>query len=128
MSSDPRFAGLGPDEVFAAALAEGRFIIQRCRTCGKTRHPPALVCAACGSADIAWITASGAGEVYATTTVREREGSYNVAIIELAEGARLMSRVEGIAPEGVRIGLKVAARIAPEPQPHVVFDAAGDAP
>jgi len=128
MNADPRFEGEGPDEVFASALAEGRFIIQRCRACSQTRHPPALACSSCGSPDITWIAASGAGEVYSTTTVRERERSYNVAIVELVEGARLMSRVEGIAPEGVRIGLKVTARIAPEPEPHVVFEPAGDAP
>jgi uncharacterized OB-fold protein len=37
----------------------------------------------------------------------ERGGDYNVAIIELAEGARLLSRVEGIAAESVRIDMKV---------------------
>ena len=121
MSTDRRFDGAGPDEVFAAALAEGRIILQRCRDCGAARHPPALVCAACGSAGLKWIEPSGLGIVYSTTTVREREGSYNVAIVELAEGARLMSRVEGVAPETVAIGMRVKARIAAEPQPHLVF-------
>lgn len=126
MSTDPRFDGPGPDDIFAAALAEGRIVLQQCRACGATRHPPALVCAACGSADLGWIEPSGMGTVYSTTTVRERDAAYNVAIIELAEGARLMSRVDGIAPEAVAIGLPVAARIVTEPQPHLVFQPVGE--
>ena len=122
MSADPRFDGPGPDDVFNAALAEGRFQLQRCRVCGGLRCPPGLVCLACGSPDLAWVAASGAGEVYATTTVRARDGDYNVAIVELAEGPRMMSCVEGLAPEAVIIGMKVMARIAPEPEPHVVFE------
>jgi uncharacterized OB-fold protein len=125
MSRDPRFDGPGPDAVFTAALAEGRFLLQHCRDCGATRHPPALVCAGCGSAALDWREASGQGSVYSTTTVRERDGAYNVSIIELAEGARLMSRVVGIAPEEVRIGLKVVARIAGGAEPHLVFEPAG---
>ncbi|KRE04385.1 DNA-binding protein [Bosea sp. Root381] len=126
MSTDARFDGPGPDDVFAVALAEGRILLQHCRACGATRHPPALVCVACGSADLGWIEPSGRGTVYSTTTVRERDGAYNVAIIELAEGARLMSRVDGIAPEAVAIGLPVTARIVVEPQPHLVFQPVGE--
>ena len=39
-------------------------------------------------------------------------GSYNVALIDLHEGVRMMSRVEGLAPEDVRIGLRVQAHVA----------------
>jgi len=41
--------------------------------------------------------------VYSTTTVRDRAGDYNVAIVELEGGARMMSRVDGVAPDAVRI-------------------------
>ncbi len=60
---------------------------------------------------------SGEGTVYSTTTVRqrpERGGDYNVSIIELAEGARLMSAVRSIAPGEVRIGLAVTSMILEE--------------
>jgi len=124
MSTDPRFNGPGPDEVWRSALAEGRFLLQHCRTCRAARFPPAVVCAACGSPDLEWKEASRKGIVHSSTTVREREGSYNVALIDLAEGARMMSRVETIAPDAVRIGLAVVARIVEEPEPFVVFDPA----
>ncbi|HZW45882.1 MAG TPA: OB-fold domain-containing protein [Microvirga sp.] len=121
MTTDPRFDGPGPDETWRSALAEGRFILQHCRACGVCRFTPALVCAACGSPDLVWKEASGQGTVYSTTSVREREGSYNVALIDLDDGARMMSRVEDIDPAAVRIGMKVAARIVQDSEPVLVF-------
>ena len=48
--------------------------------------------------------------------------SYNVALIDLAEGVRLMSRVEGVAPEDVRIGMPVQAKIVRDNErPLLVF-------
>jgi uncharacterized OB-fold protein len=63
--------------------------------------------------------------VYATSVMRQRAPtpSYNVALIDLDEGVRMMSRVEGVAPDAVRIGMRVKARIAREGDtPLVVFD------
>lgn len=57
---------------------------------------------------------SGQGTVYSTTVVRrkaEAGGDYNVALIDLKEGVRMMSRVEGISPEAVAIGMPVQATI-----------------
>lgn len=102
------------EQVYAAKLAEGRFDIQRCESCGRAFFYPRELCPHCGSGEVAWFTPSGRGEVYATTTVRrkaEAGGDYNVALIDLEEGPRLMSRVEGLAPEAVRIGLPVRARV-----------------
>jgi uncharacterized OB-fold protein len=121
MSTDSRFDGPGPDEIWRSALAEGRFLLQQCRECETCRFPAALVCASCGSPDLLWKEASGRGKVYSSTTVREREGSYNVTLVDLAEGARMMSRVEGIDPGVVHIGMTVEARIDRDPEPMVVF-------
>jgi uncharacterized OB-fold protein len=121
MSTDPRFDGPGPDEIWRSASAEGRFLLQQCRKCGTCRFPPALVCSSCGSPDLVWKEASGQGRVYSSTTIRERDGSYNVALVDLAEGARMMSRVEGVDPGAVHIGMRVEARIVQDPEPMVVF-------
>jgi len=67
-----------------------------------------------GEADLEWVEASGEGTVYATTVTRRRAaqgGDYNVALIDLAEGPRMMARVVGIAPGDVKIGMKVTAKI-----------------
>jgi len=52
----------------------------------------------------------------------ERGGDYNVAIIELAEGARMLSRVEGLPASQIRIGMPVTAVISDaNGAPLVVF-------
>jgi uncharacterized OB-fold protein len=51
------------------------------------------------------------GVVYATTVVhRPDEEPYNVCLVDLDEGARVMGRVEGLTPAEVTIGLRVQAR------------------
>ena len=59
----------------------------------------------------------------------ENGGDRNIALIDLAEGVRLMSRVEGVPPGQVKIGMKVKARIMPgdggrDGSPLLVFDPA----
>jgi uncharacterized OB-fold protein len=51
------------------------------------------------------------GVVYATTVVRPRgEDPYNVCLLDLEDGERVMGRVEGLEPQDVTIGLRVQAR------------------
>lgn len=122
--------GPGPDAIFAAALTQGQFLIQQCEACQKFVFYPRVLCSHCGSAELAWREASGQGTVYSTTVVRrktEHGGDYNVALIDLAEGQRLMSRVEGVVPQDVKIGMAVQARIVDDPQKGklLVFAPAG---
>lgn len=75
-----------------------------------------------------WVEASGRGTVYSTSVVRPKppEAAYNVVLIDLDEGPRLMSRVEGVAPEQVVIGMRVVARIERGgAEPVLLFDQAG---
>jgi len=123
------FAGPGPDAVYRANLAAGKLALQICAACGdKAVFPPRAVCPHCGSTALRWQAASGGGTVYSTTVVRDRPengGDRNIALIDLAEGARLMSRVEGLPPDQVRIGMRVKARIAKtDAGPLLVFDPA----
>ena len=60
-------------------------------------------------AGLSWRTSAGRGTVHATTVVRRRdEPAHDLSLIELDEGFRIMSRVDGIDPEDVAIGLRVA--------------------
>ena len=71
-----------------------------------------------------WIEARGTGTVYALTTIHPRPPlePYNVALVDLAEGVRMMSRVDGIAADEIAIGSAVVAAIAQTPDgPLVVF-------
>ena len=104
------FDGPGPDAQFRQALLEGRLSIQRCSTCGTHVFFPRVLCTGCGSAELAWVQASGLGTVYSTTVIRrspKQGGDYNVVLVDLDEGPRTMSRVEGVPPAEVRIGLRV---------------------
>jgi uncharacterized OB-fold protein len=99
----------------AAALDGGQFLIQRCRPCGKYIYFPREVCPHCGSDALDLVSPRGTGTVYAVTTVRrktEEGGDYNVSLIDLDEGVRLMSRVDLAAPQAVQIGQRVQARVS----------------
>jgi uncharacterized OB-fold protein len=116
-----------PDVEFRAFLSEGRFMIQRSKSTGAHVFYPRAVAPGTGARDLEWIEASGRGVVYSTTVVRKRppEPSYNVALIDLAEGVRMMSRVEGVDAAAVTIGATVQARIIDQDgEPVVVFDLA----
>ncbi|MFT3820036.1 MAG: OB-fold domain-containing protein [Rubrivivax sp.] len=65
-------------------------------------------------AALEWRVSRGLGVVHATTWVPARDGSScNLAIIEMDEGFRLMSRVEGLPAAEVAIGLRVRLRVQP---------------
>ena len=116
-----------PDHDYQAFLKQGRFMIQRSASGGQHVFYPRSVAPGTGAEDLEWVEASGRGIVYSTTVVRVKPpaASYNVALIELEEGPRLMSRVENTAPDAVKIGMPVRARIAQENDlAFVVFDPA----
>jgi uncharacterized OB-fold protein len=112
-----------------AALDEGRFLIQRCAACARHVYFPRELCPHCGAHDLTWVEPRGSGTVHAVTTVRRKAnagGDINVSLIDLHEGVRMMSRVEGIAPTDVQIGQRVRARVAlSEGHGLVVFDVEG---
>ncbi len=122
----PAFQGSGPDVLYHDYLAQGEFRIQRCDACGSHQFYPRMLCVACGSADWTFVPVSGKATVYSATTIQakpEAGGPYNLSVIELAEGPRMFSRVEGIAPEAVTIGMAVRPRIDTSAEtPFIVFD------
>lgn len=105
----------GPEKRYLDALARGRFEIQRCDACAKHVFYPRVLCPHCGSPRLGWVAPSGRGTVYSTTVVRRKPadgGDYNVCLVDLDEGVRMMSRVVAIAPRDVKIGMAVQARVA----------------
>jgi uncharacterized OB-fold protein len=117
-------ASLHPEKEFHAFLAEGKFMIQRSRSSGRHIFFPRVCEPVTGATDLEWVPASGRGTVYSTTTILPRAPAepYNVTLVDLEEGPRIMSRVDGIKAEDVRIGSAVEARIIEEEgKPLIIF-------
>ena len=96
------------------ATREGKLLIKECGSCGRAYFYPRNHCPHCWSTDTAWREASGRGTVYTFTIVYQNDLPpfrdrlpYVVAIVELDEGVRMTSNIEGIDPEDVRCGMRV---------------------
>ncbi|GGL15078.1 FAS1-like dehydratase domain-containing protein [Planomonospora parontospora] len=113
---------LNRDNAFWFEAARGhRLVIQRCAGCKDLRHPPGPCCPRCGSFDWDTVEASGRGHVYSyVVNHHPRHPAFEfplvVALVELAEGTRLITGLTGVAPEAVEIGMPVVLDwIDPDP-------------
>jgi hypothetical protein len=97
-----------------AQAGAGRLVLRECADCGQRHFPPRFACPRCWSARLRWIEASGTGRVY-TFTVMHRAPApawqprtpYVVALVDLAEGPRMMANIVGADALGVAIGEQV---------------------
>lgn len=122
MADLPECVVPGPEAQYLAFLAQGRFMLQRSRSTGRYVFYPRNLMPGSGETDLEWAPASGLGTLYAITVNRARSGDYNVALVDLDEGVRMMSRIEGHLE--LPIGTRLKARIVEqEGTPVVVFDA-----
>jgi uncharacterized protein len=108
-------------------LEKGELAYQFDRATGAAVFHPRVIAPKSGSPDLEWRVSAGLGTVHATTVNHPRDGApYNVALIDLDEGFRMMSRVEEMEPSSVKIGMRVKLRIkaggegAAEPLPVFV--------
>ncbi|MGW2341386.1 bifunctional MaoC family dehydratase N-terminal/OB-fold nucleic acid binding domain-containing protein [Streptomyces sp. NPDC001661] len=94
------------------AAKEHRLLIQRCVACETLRHPPGPCCPHCGSFEWDAVEASGRGRVHTfTVNHHPRHPAFDyplvVAVVELAEGTRLITNLTGVAPEDVTVDMPV---------------------
>ena len=119
----------GPEKAYFEFLEGGHFMLQRSASSGRFVFYPRVAEPGTGASDLEWVVPSGLGTVYSSVTIRRKppEPDFNASIIELDEGPRLLSRVEGIPPGEVRIGMRVRARIArTDGRAVLVFDPASE--
>jgi hypothetical protein len=89
--------------------------IQRCRACGQHYFYPRDFCPSCFSFDIEWTRASGRATLYSFTICHrpapgfEADVPYNIALVELEEGIRMMTTIVGCPQEDLEIGMPVQA-------------------
>jgi uncharacterized OB-fold protein len=116
----PASPGTAPEPDLESApwwegLRRHKILLQRCRTCDRPRFPPMPGCPWCASESSEVVESPGQGVVYSFVTAHAAVSPgytgplpYTVATVELAEGPRLLGRVEPPAP--VAIGDRVTAR------------------
>ncbi len=120
-----------PLGTYVEHLKKGELAYQVCKDNNKAFFYPRAVAPETGSSNIEWRVSKGLGTVYSTTAVHYKgEEPLNVALIDMDEGYRLMSRVEGIAAMDVKIGMRVKFKVNPGDEktlPFPVFTPVGDA-
>jgi uncharacterized OB-fold protein len=99
-------------EYFWRGLTEGELRIWRCGGCGLLRHPPGPMCPRCGATRPTHLVALGDGVVYSFVVhhhppVPGREVPFVVALVELAEGVRVVGELLGVDASAVRVGMPV---------------------
>jgi uncharacterized OB-fold protein len=105
ITSDNRF--------FWDGLRQHELRIQRCAACHRLQHPPAPMCSGCHSFEMESIVASGRGTIHSFVVAEHPPippFSYPnvIALVDLEEGTRLVSRLVGVVPDAVEIGMRVA--------------------
>jgi uncharacterized protein len=97
-----------------------RLAVQRCSACNDLHFPPTQVCPACLCEEQDWQVVSGRGAVVSWVYFHQPywpgfrpELPYNVVLVELEEGPRLLSNLLEVPAGGITPGLEV--RVAFEP-------------
>ena len=104
---------------FWDAARRHELVVQRCAACGAHRFPARDICSRCLSREAVWTPVSGRGTVFSWAIMHQvyhpgfaAEVPYAVVVIELDEGARLVSNLVDCTPADIRAGMPV----------EVVFD------
>lgn len=98
---------------FWEGCREQRLMLPQCTACKRFHFYPRAFCPYCDSREIAWVRSQGTGTVYSFAVVRQKIEPafahlipYAIAIVDLSEGVRMLSRIEG-PPDKVACGKPV---------------------
>ena len=121
-----------PLGIFIEHCKLGELAYQVCTDDNTPVFFPRVIVPGTGSANLEWRVSKGFGTVHSTTVVHAAKDQppHNVALIDIDEGFRLMSRVEDIDPMQVKIGMRVKVRFEAgddKQPPFPVFVPAGGA-
>ena len=91
---------------------EHRLVLQRCSACQTFRYHPMPGCPTCGSPQFTWEEVEQRGEVANYTVVHASlnpafEAPYVIIVVDLACGARMLSRLVGCDPSAAVVGMAV---------------------
>jgi uncharacterized OB-fold protein len=88
--------------------------LQRCKDCETYMHPPRPICHKCHTSNMEYVPASGKGTIYSyvvyhRSTYPSFEVPYEVVLVELEEGVRIISNMMDCEPYEIYIGMPVEA-------------------
>jgi len=93
------------------AAKDGQLVMKCCNDCTAFRFIPQYFCPVCGSEEMTWKPVSGAGTVASFTRVHRApikafraKTPYMIALIDLAEGPRMMANIVGADADQIAIG------------------------
>lgn len=96
------------------ACAAGELRYQKCESCGTVQRIPRSLCEHCQSQALQWSTSAREGTVLSFTTVYraplpvfKADVPYVIAIVDMAEGFRVMANALPEAAANLAIGAKV---------------------
>ena len=114
MSNKPMPQPTTTSQPFWNALREHRVLLQRCGDCGTWVFYPRSNCSHCLSEKLNWTEISGCGDIYSFTVARvptlpefADEAPQLLAVVQLPEGPRINTTLVGVAPESLKIGMRV---------------------
>ncbi|TLY21355.1 MAG: Zn-ribbon domain-containing OB-fold protein [Nitrospirae bacterium] len=109
------------DSPFFIGLTKGKLLGSRCTACGYTYSTPRAHCMECGEPTI-WHQLPLTGRIHTFTTCHYggeaflKETPFTLILVEFADADTLfLSRLKGMQPDQVHIGLPVVARFAKVP-------------
>jgi hypothetical protein len=98
--------------------AAGELRIQRCVDCGNPYFYPRPICPSCGSGNVEWFTASGQATLHSYVISHrpapgfEADTPYAIAVVQLAEGLRMMTSLVGVPATPEALLLDMPLRVA----------------
>ncbi|MEV5608016.1 OB-fold domain-containing protein [Streptomyces sp. NPDC052225] len=100
------------------AAAEGRLLLRHCAACARFHHYPREFCPYCWSDSpdvVSWRPASGRATLYTWSVVHRNDlppfgarTPYVAAVVDLAEGPRMMTEVVECDEASLRVGMELA--------------------
>lgn len=102
---------------FWEACERGELVVQKCQGCNACWHPPRPICPACHSTEKAPEKLSGRAKLL--SWVRQvKPAAFGfpespiAILVELEEGFRLVSNLEGVEAEDIKIGMALEVSFA----------------
>ena len=115
----PPHAGERHHRVLEAAKEE-RLLIRHCLDCDAYSYYPRPFCPKCWSEQVEWYQASGEGTLYTWSVIYNNDMPpfrdrvpYVAAIVDLAEGPRMMTNVVDCPFDELQVGMALQVRFQP---------------